>query len=117
MRLSLVILGVIAAIVCVEKPAEAQNGARCIYINGDSDGNPHCRYATFEQCLADRLGSDSCGPSPYPSSPNHLRQLGPEGAKRLRLCANDSGGMPVMSGKDVALSPLNMRLAVADFAL
>jgi len=25
--------------------------------------------------------------------------------------------MLVMSGKDVALSPLNMRLAVADFAL
>ena len=27
MRLSLFVLGVIAAIVCVEKPAEAQNGA------------------------------------------------------------------------------------------
>jgi hypothetical protein len=45
---------------------------------------------------------------------NHLSQLGPEGAKRR---ANDSGGMLVMSGKDVALSPLNMRLAVVDFAL
>jgi hypothetical protein len=39
-----------------------------MYINGDGDGEPHCRYATFEQCLADRLGSNTCSPSPYPSS-------------------------------------------------
>jgi len=69
MRLLLFMLGVFAAIVCFEKPANAQNGAWCLYINGDGDGEPHCRYATFEQCLADRLGSNSCGPSPYPSSP------------------------------------------------
>jgi hypothetical protein len=69
MRLLLIIVGAFAAIVCIEKSAEAQNGAWCLYINGDGDGEPHCRYATFEQCLADRLGSNSCGPSPYPSSP------------------------------------------------
>jgi hypothetical protein len=68
MRLLLFILGVLAAVVCIEKPAEAQNGAWCMYINGDGDGEPHCRYATFEQCLADRLGSNTCSPSPYPSS-------------------------------------------------
>jgi hypothetical protein len=62
---------VFAAIICIEKPAEAQNGAWCLYINGDGDGEPHCRYATFEQCLADRLGSNSCGPSPYPPPESH----------------------------------------------
>jgi len=69
MRLSLFVLGVIAAIVCVEKPAEAQNGAWCLYQDGDGDGSPKCRYATLQQCLADRLGGSSCGPSPYPASP------------------------------------------------
>jgi len=62
-------VGAIAAIVCIERPAEAQNGAWCLYINGDGEGEPHCRYATFEQCLADRVGSNSCAPSPYPSAP------------------------------------------------
>jgi hypothetical protein len=41
---------------------------------------------------------------------NHLRQVGPEGAKAQMT----AGGM---SGKHVALSPLNMRLTVTDFAL
>ena len=70
MRLLLFMLGVFAAAVCIEKSAEAQNGAWCIYKSGDGYGNPQCRYATFEQCLADRLGKGgSCGPSPYPTSP------------------------------------------------
>ena len=69
MRLSLFVLGVIADIVCVEKPAEAQNGAWCLYQDGDSGGgSPQCRYATLQQCLVDRLGGSSCSPSPYPSS-------------------------------------------------
>jgi uncharacterized protein DUF3551 len=68
MRLSLFILGVFAAVVCIEKPADAQNGAWCIYKPGDE--SPQCRYATLEQCLADRLGKGgTCSPSPYPSSP------------------------------------------------
>jgi len=69
MSLSLFILGVFAVISCIEKPAEAQNGAWCIYQNGDSDGNPQCRYATLQLCLADRLGSSNCSPSPYSASP------------------------------------------------
>ena len=69
MRLFVFTLGIFAAIICIEKPAEAQNGAWCLYINGDGDGEPHCRYATFEQCLADR---------------HHIRQLGSEGAKNAR---------------------------------
>jgi Protein of unknown function (DUF3551) len=68
MRLLLYILGVFATVVCIEKPAEAeQNYPWCI---NKPDESPQCRYATFEQCLADRLGKGaSCSPSPYPSSP------------------------------------------------
>jgi hypothetical protein len=70
MRLSLLTLGIFAAVVCIEKPTKAQNGAWCLYQDGESgSGSPQCRYATFQQCLADRLGGSSCGPSPYPSSP------------------------------------------------
>jgi Protein of unknown function (DUF3551) len=67
MRLSLLILAIFTAVVCIKKLAEAQNDSWCIYKN-DGDGNPQCRYATLEQCLADRLGSSTCSPSPYPSS-------------------------------------------------
>ena len=71
MRLLLFILGVFVAVVCIEKPADAQNsgqnGAWCI---NKPDTPPQCRYTTLEQCLADRLGKGgSCSPSPYSSSP------------------------------------------------
>jgi hypothetical protein len=68
MRFSLFILAVFAALVCGEKSAEAeQNYPWCIY---KPDTPPQCRYATLEQCLADRLGKGgSCSPSPYPPSP------------------------------------------------
>jgi hypothetical protein len=68
MRLLLFILGVLVAVGRIEKPAEAeQNNPWCI---NKPDESPQCRYATFEQCLADRLGKGaSCSPSPYPSSP------------------------------------------------
>ena len=74
MRRWLLVLGVIVAIVSVEKPAKAQNGAWCLYQDGDGDGSPKCRYATLQQCLADRLGGSSCSPSPYPSSPESAPQ-------------------------------------------
>ena len=69
LRLALFVLGVIAVIVCVNKPAEAQNGAWCLYTDGDGGGSRQCRYATLQQCLVDRLGGSSCSPSPYPTSP------------------------------------------------
>jgi len=69
MRFVLFMLGILAAVVCLETPAKAQNGAWCIYKNGDGDGTPQCRYATLQQCLADRLGSNNCSPSPYSSAP------------------------------------------------
>ena len=68
MRLLPIILGVFAVLVCIEKPSVAeQNYQWCIY---KPDTPPQCRYATLEQCLADRLGKGgSCSPSPYPTSP------------------------------------------------
>jgi hypothetical protein len=36
MRLLLFVSGVFAAVVCIEKPAEAENGAWCLYQDGNS---------------------------------------------------------------------------------
>jgi hypothetical protein len=68
------VLGLLAAIVCFEKPVHAQNHPGCIYKNY-GDGYGDCRYATLQQCLADRLGTGgSCVLNPYPSSPEpHTR--------------------------------------------
>jgi len=73
MTLLLRVLGVFALLVCVEKPAHAQNQAWCLY-KSYGDGYADCRYATFQQRLADRVGTGSCSPSPYPSAPEpHTR--------------------------------------------
>jgi hypothetical protein len=42
------------------------NGPWCAYYNDGGDGDPHCGFATLQQCLADvhAIGG-SCGPSPY----------------------------------------------------
>lgn len=63
------VLGLFALILCLEKPAQAANQPWCIF-KTYTDGYADCRYATLQQCLADRLGTGgSCGPSPYPSEP------------------------------------------------
>jgi hypothetical protein len=42
------------------------NGSWCAYYNDGGDGDPHCGFATFQQCLADVRGmGGSCGSSPY----------------------------------------------------
>jgi hypothetical protein len=70
MRLSLFILGVFAAIVCVEKPAEAQNYPWCAYYNFKEGGATNCGWVTFEQCLAAVSGvGGSCGPNPQYQPP------------------------------------------------
>jgi hypothetical protein len=70
MRLSLFILGVFAAVICIEIPAEAQNGGWCAYYDLGQDGFRSCRFATLQQCLADVGGiGGNCGPSPYSPSP------------------------------------------------
>ena len=69
MRLPLLMLVVFTVIVCIEKPAAAQNGAWCAYYNTGDGGSRNCGFATFEQCLATVRGvGGNCSPSPYPSS-------------------------------------------------
>ena len=71
MRLSLFILVVLAAGVCIEKPAEAQSGGWCAYLDGGGhDGGRECGFATLQQCLATVRGvGGNCGPSPYYQRP------------------------------------------------
>ena len=51
MRLLFIIVGAFAAIVCIEKPAEAQNGGWCAEYNMGG-GATNCGFATFQQCMA-----------------------------------------------------------------
>jgi hypothetical protein len=70
LRLLLIIVSAFAAIICIEKSAEAQNGAWCAYYNTGDGGSRNCGFETFEQCLADVRGiGGNCSPSPYPQSP------------------------------------------------
>jgi uncharacterized protein DUF3551 len=64
------VVGIFALLVANEQPAQAQNQPWCLF-KDYAGGWADCRYATLQQCLADRLGTgSSCGPSPYPSSPS-----------------------------------------------
>ena len=71
MRLLLFILGVLAAVVCFEKPAAAQNDRWCAYYDFAFGGATNCGFSTFQQCLATVSGvGGSCGPNPqYQGSP------------------------------------------------
>jgi Protein of unknown function (DUF3551) len=73
MKSSLFILGVLAAIVCIEKPAEAQSGGWCAYLNfGGHDGSRECGFATLQQCQATVRGiGGNCSPSPYYEPPRY----------------------------------------------
>jgi hypothetical protein len=65
MRLFVFALGVFAAIICIEKPAEAQSYPWCVYYDRGAGGATNCGFSTFQQCLAAWAGnSDSCGPNP-----------------------------------------------------
>ena len=70
MRLLLFILGVFATVICIEKPAEAQDYPWCADY-GPAFGATNCGFATFQQCLATVSGiGGSCGPNPqYQRSP------------------------------------------------
>src|SRR5262249_58902860 len=53
MRLSLIIVGAFAAIVCIERPAAARDYPWCAYYNfRHGGGATNCGWETFEQCLA-----------------------------------------------------------------
>jgi len=70
MRILLFILVVFGAGVCIEKPAEAQSGGWCAYLNYGYGGQRICGFATLQQCLAEVRGvGGNCGPSPYYQRP------------------------------------------------
>jgi len=74
MRLSLFVLGILAAMLFIADPAEADD-AWCAYYNFDHGGATNCGFATFQQCLATVSGiGGSCGPNPQYQPPpgSHL---------------------------------------------
>ena len=84
MRILLFILVVLAAGVCVEKPAKAQNGAWCAYYNTGDGGSRNCGFASFEQCLATVRGiGGNCGPVRI--LPRQGHRVDVQGPNRLRL--------------------------------
>jgi Protein of unknown function (DUF3551) len=87
MRIFLFILGVFAAIVCLEKPAAAQNNAWCAYQNF-AGGATNCGFSTFQQCSAAVSGnsSSSCGPNPQ-----YHGVLGHAPSRRVRHHSKNSG--------------------------
>jgi hypothetical protein len=108
MRLLLFILGVLAAIVCIEKPAEA--GSWCAYYDFGANGATNCGFSTYQQCLATVSGvGGSCGANPqYQGSPGYICRLNTPGAiliKRPRLAAKAPAG-------DIGCNP--PRLATAE---
>jgi Protein of unknown function (DUF3551) len=66
MRISLLILVVLAVGVCIEKPAEARSYPWCAYYNmGGFGGATNCGFATWQQCQAAISGvGGSCGANP-----------------------------------------------------
>jgi hypothetical protein len=78
MRILLLILVVLATGVCIEKPAEAQSGGWCAYLNGGGhDGSRECGFATLQQCLAEVRGvGGNCSPSPYYEPPRQQYRRG-----------------------------------------
>jgi hypothetical protein len=65
MKVLLFIIVVLAAGVCIEKPAEAQNYPWCAYYNFGGHGATNCGFATWQQCEAAISGvGGSCGANP-----------------------------------------------------
>lgn len=74
MRLSLFILGIVAATLCIAQPAEAQTGGWCAYYNYAFGGQRNCGFVTLQQCLADVRGvGGNCSPSPFYRAPYYQR--------------------------------------------
>jgi hypothetical protein len=73
MRLFLSALAIFAAVVCLEKPADAQGYPWCAYYDVWG-GSTNCGFVTYQQCLATVRGvGGSCGPNPsFPSGPQRV---------------------------------------------
>ena len=75
MRLLLLIVGALAAILCIEKPAEARDYPWCAEGNY-KDGATNCGFVTLQQCQDTVRGSGgSCRPN--------LQYQDPPGPHRL----------------------------------
>ena len=75
----LFITGIFAAVLCIAKPAEAQNYPWCaIYSGGMGGGGTNCGFVTFQQCMETARGLGSfCQPNTQyqpPSGPHPLRK-------------------------------------------
>ncbi len=85
MRLLLFMLGIGVGVLCIEKPAEAQNYPWCaIYSEGAVGGGTNCGFITFEQCMETAFGLGSfCYrntqyvPPPGPHSSKQMRNRYP----------------------------------------
>lgn len=73
MRILLFVLAILAAGVYTDKPAQAQSGGWCAYLNeGGHGGARNCGFATLQQCLANVRGiGGNCSPSPYYERPSY----------------------------------------------
>jgi uncharacterized protein DUF3551 len=86
MRLLLFILGVLVAIVCIEKPAAADR-PWCAYYDDTEGGFTNCGFSTYQQCLATVSGvGGSCGPNPQ-----YQGVSGPTPSRRVRHYSKNSG--------------------------
>jgi hypothetical protein len=62
MRLLLIIVGAFAAIVWIQKPAEARDYPWCAFYDDKDGGFSNCGFVTIEQCRAAVSGvGGSCG--------------------------------------------------------
>jgi Protein of unknown function (DUF3551) len=66
-KLILAIFGMLSA-----SAAQAQNAPWCLQTSWD--GSLHCTYATFQQCLADRTGSNFCIQNSTYQPPSSIRR-------------------------------------------
>jgi Protein of unknown function (DUF3551) len=92
-RMRLIIVGAFAAIVSIEKPAQAQDYPWCAYYNLGQDGGgaTNCGFVTFQQCLA-MVKRGLVGPvepilctSRYR---DHIRSLGTRGTILVKAMAS-----------------------------
>ena len=78
MRLLLFMLGIGVGVLCIEKPADAQNYPWCAFDSGGASGATNCGFTTFEQCMETARGLGSlCQPNtqyvPPPGPHPHTR--------------------------------------------
>jgi hypothetical protein len=74
MRLLLIIVGIVSATILFGASAGAQNAPWCM--QSSTESSQRCIYATFQQCSADRVGTEFCiqNSTYQPSTPTIRRR-------------------------------------------